>query len=691
MSNKISFNEDQGIPHITDLARLDGVEPPLNSKVVYEVGSDKYLGCFNGQNWIWDKPLPYTSDTLPDPATLGAGEMVVVEGVPNIHDGEEFYPLGRVKRVHMNSKYGFLGNGEDVSTALLYEQNLGKMCEFEEGNYVISSEISADYIRIHGLGHAQNVVFSCPSGFVGFMFRPLLGYDIDGIKLIGTGAAGQYGVGNNIVTSIGRGYIRNFRHQQLDFGIFFDDLVQHPIGLNYSHIYGQSFSTAGIVIGGKGAVATAGEDGFYFEECLLTNATFSEKVYSSTVAQNSPTTSQDTVSWDNTNVPYFGYMVLRSADGSTNWHVPPNWYKCDFVGNSFSAQKTVGETWTYKVVKVTHGLSVARAKNVTITTEHCENFTVGAKFKDCKSVNITTGYCESRGSNYVLAAVVADNSIVRTGPFWNENGNYFGLCLNNGSIRSESVSVGSGIKWALFGLAGSTNQSFKYESSGHNPTTTPLYRAIGDSTYDHIYSTMLNDTPNAILRNQISHHTKAAYSVAYRGVEKGSLSATSSGSLLDVNAIHCQPASLSLGSAPLVNSVSAIKTSLSTSVDTSCLTFTVPSNGAGTLDVDFSIRIYDGSSVARQVVSGKLKIAVVRPSTGTAVCGLSTTNVAKAIQQGTITDPANWFTATVASDTVTIKVAALTSSVTNITTPIASAQFSLVSSTGFDFAVTQSA
>ena len=159
-----------------------------------------------------------------------------------------------------------------------------------------------------------------------------------------------------------------------------------------------------------------------------------------------------------------------------------------------------------------------------MTTEHSEDFTVGARFKNCSSVNITTGYCESRATNYTLAAIVANNSTVKTGPFWCENANYFGLAISNGSISADDVRVGTGIKWALFGLSGATNQTFRYTSSSHNPALTPLYRAIGDSSYDHILTTTLNDPTNGIHRNQISHNVKSAYSVAFRGVEKGSLS-----------------------------------------------------------------------------------------------------------------------------------------------------------------------
>jgi len=71
---------------------------------------------------------------------------------------------------------------------------------------------------------------------------------------------------------------------------------------------------------------------------------------------------------------------MRSSNGTTNWHVLPNWTSITgFNSLTFDASKTLGETWFYKVVRNTVGFNIRRIKSLAISSIQTEYFGVGHK------------------------------------------------------------------------------------------------------------------------------------------------------------------------------------------------------------------------------------------------------------------------------------------------------------------------
>lgn len=89
----------------SDMYKSDGKENLLilnktNSAAQYPgatVYADGAVYTSDSDKWNADTIKPYTTDTLPDPATLGAGETVVVEGTPQVVSNGELVALRNIR------------------------------------------------------------------------------------------------------------------------------------------------------------------------------------------------------------------------------------------------------------------------------------------------------------------------------------------------------------------------------------------------------------------------------------------------------------------------------------------------------------------------------------------------------------------------------------------------------------------
>ncbi len=159
MSN-LKFSEDQGIPRINDLTLLAGIKPPINSHVIYtDVYGIEHMGTYGAGVWEWDVPIPYTPETLPDPASLPSGTVVTLgnPGFSMIVSGGKYFSL-------LNYCISVNAIGNDHTEAFQEAVSSGKSISLVAGQtYRISDTIVCpsdfDSTRIFGNGAKIQDVF----------------------------------------------------------------------------------------------------------------------------------------------------------------------------------------------------------------------------------------------------------------------------------------------------------------------------------------------------------------------------------------------------------------------------------------------------------------------------------------------------------------------------------------------------
>lgn len=623
--------------------------------------------------------------TLADPtsAAKATGKSLLADGVIYESDGVSWDPVtigDYTTAINLNSKYRLKGdNTEDITTYLQAEFDAGNLVLLDKGEYLVSN-VRSNQIYLHGT-NVRGVILHPITGHTGIMLNVTSKYDIRNIDLKGTSATFHTSIAIGNDDSSGTinlgGVLDNLYINFMKFGILCGNNTQHPLGLNINHVYAQAIKVGGCIINGDGSVATNGEDCYVITESKFTNGggNFST-TYVSTVANNTPNDTSDTVTWTNAEeVPYFGYTVFRSADGSTNWHVPPNWFKSDYKTQSFVATKQTGETWFYKVLLTNVGTSISRAKNITYTSGHSEDFVIGHRFTDCPSVSLSSNYFETRLTNYGLCAIHSNNSVVECGPSWCEGASYAVICASNSNVKSANIKTGIGVKIALFGLAGATQQNFEYSGAYNSNVAYSLYKDVGGSIFNHNSDVATVDAntstdyvtyPTAQTRlRRLNHFRKAGFEVAYRGTTNGGLYSEAGQSYLVANYVELQPHAIGAVKVPIQSCASAVRTNLSTSAATAFASLTVPSNNSGTVQFSVNIAIVDSSSVSRQVFGGVVTVSAVSAS-GTVAAGIAFENSVKAVQNGTLTVPTNPFTVSVSGSVVTISCVAIDATVTSL-------------------------
>jgi len=547
----------------------------------------------------------------------------------------------------------------DVSAAVQTAVNTTFRVFFPAGTYKLSVPIvgvNNVCLKLRGENKTNTIIQW--AGTTGYMFSPTGdgGYDIRDFQFVGiVDTPGLYGIGSNTPgAAAGITVLSNLKMYGFDEAVSFGPEFEHSVGLYYEDIYIQNVMRCAINLGGLTGAAASGESNFFFGRVCLTNAGATRTEYSSSKAADTPDTTHDRITWTGA-VPTYGFVVMRSADGSTGWHVPPNWVNTvGFNSLTFDALKGVGETWNYKVVPNTIGLNIRRAKAIFAGSLQSEYFGVGQYYNNIHSATIGTIYYETRDQvippPMICAVATSDSSSISIGGGYVDSCSY-GIITDSNSIVEYKNVEHVNVHWAAIGkFSGATDTNVRY--SGLTGVTTYV-RSPVNGAYDYNDSGL--EYSSSLIEDKIGHVTKAKRTLLFRGVEKSAWSYDSTnGATMNLNSLVLTPFSKSL-IVPPSQSTSLTTLGLTSGVAATILSFTVPSNNVLGGQFQYTIGVSSGG-VNRQSVSGVVNVAAVSAA-GTVAADVSA-SIAYALQTGTNTTV---WSASVSGTTVNLQVSVTTS------------------------------
>lgn len=607
-------------------------------------------------------------------AFKGGGDFIYDSSLASVNDGTLI--INGWKRILSKTTVspedgGAFGLGDSAlanedTVGFLRAVNTGLVIKCEaSSHYFINAELTRTVrgnlsIRGENIGAGSGgTTIQATSDFAGYLIKPNAGYDLRDLRLIGNNKDGCHLIGNGADDSTGLARIERVYLSDAEFGINFGDAWEHPWGLYYNQLTGVNFRTGGINLGGNTGTATSGESAWSMDNINFIGSTAAGNVGSGgieatgTTVTHSVTSTTDKIDWTDTSTPYYGWCVLRSADGTTKFHVPPNWNSDLFTAKTFTAEKAAGETWTYKVVRMTKGLNIQRAKSVFMGVVQTEYFGIGLQLKNVPNATLNQFYSETRNRTVPLS-------------------NYCGIRLNSSRLtlcggHAEAATYGISNFSSALNLSGSFNSvdcaigKMQQGGSTTQQSTLVNLRAQGSTpdvikTGGSIYDFYIIESK---LYNEGMHHyldgaNSAGYHLRRRGVELGSFEVINSQAVLKANVVTATMNSKAL--APLVTN-NSISTSATLNAATQVLFITgLAANSMSNLNFRFSAQVRDGSSVARQLISGNLSLNVLRASSGDTTAVASISNLNKALQQGTATDPEVFVAVTGADVMVSLKI-----------------------------------
>tara|TARA_R110000824_G_C15233132_1_gene679101 strand:+ start:20469 stop:22724 length:2256 start_codon:yes stop_codon:yes gene_type:complete len=548
-------------------------------------------------------------------------------------------------------EWGGLDNtgATDDSALMQAVVNLGLPMTAGVGTFQFNvvNDPNTSVFKLTGASSILTVIDGVP-GYQGYVIQTDRGYDIRSLRIRGGGLDGQYAIGSNVVGSGGGSVvIKNVVIRSIDQGIYFGEEYEHPIGLTYDDIYVQGYRTAAINLGGDNGPTSDGESCWSLDNVRTPNQGQVNPVYVHATQNNVPSTSQDTITWTGDS-PDFGYLVLRSA-GTTDWHIPPNWTSANYAALSFVADKEVGETWFYRVLRMTVGTNIHRAKVVNIGVLQNEYCGIGLRLDTVKACNIGSHYYEIRNPLLAqggFASIYAGNSTVAIQTSRAELAGYNIYTASNSKVHA-GMTISSNGTIAVFGNGGATAQlvTHGYVSLGGTPK---LYHAPNNGSNDYNYEALIDD--GARLAKVISHSAKAEHEFQFRGVKKGSIFADATGCTAEISRLDLKLTSKTM--TPLVvNNIGG--TTLVDAVATDVLDVdVVGNNGSSSLRLHYKVIVLDGASVTRQTESGWLDIDTVNVATTTPTVMVSTTSVHQLLNQGTLSTA---FTASAVAGSFTVE------------------------------------
>lgn len=237
--------------------------------------------------------------------------------------------------------------------------------------------------------------------------------------------------------------------------------------------------------------------------------------------------------------------------------------------------------------------------------------------------------------------------VVSTG--WCESSGYYAIAANNGSVSIDMVTRTASLKWGVVGQCGATDQYCTINSVPGWNGTTPLVKAIFGGSNEQNYNTTVYSNPK--LKSSLSHSSISEFTLARRGVDLLTLTADADGGAVQTNRLTVTPSNKTSAKPVLINSNSGLAATITSATASPVATLQMTGNGGCSLTYDYCCKVSDGSSVVRQVSSGRLVINCVNPAGGGVVANVQSTASTLATG-GTLTDPA--FTCTVSGDTVTL-------------------------------------
>lgn len=502
--------------------------------------------------------------------------------------------------------------------ALQAAVNTGRKVKLRGGTtYYINAEIKPPTnggLFIEGAGCLGTAAskLQAAAGFTGWMLRPVGTYVLRNFSISGNGLRGCYLIGSNDNLGAGVATIEDVAIGNADIGIFFDWQWEHPFQLRYNGIAGTGFMHGGICLGGVSGAASSGESAWSMDNVCVNGAPNGPGIPAQdiSVAPNSPNATTDRITWTNAN-PIFGYTVMRSADGSTGWHVPPNWASDGLFTGTFDAAKASGETWSYMVVETSRGVSLRRGKVINLGVIQAEYFTIGTHLRDINVAQISQHYSETRNFNPPLGqftSIWSNNTSLTVGGLWSETYGYGLVSWGNSIVAVLGGRVSS--KWATFGLGGATLQNIieggpvlNLGSAGGQVQ----YKSLSASAFDTIHGGWVRTTSNS-LRFETGGATDPGLDVKRREVLIASLQANAEGygELIAHKAKVTTPNKNH--QAPLRGTQT---TSLAVNAASNFLTVSgVPAGASVELEIAFNIEVRDGGSVLRHGAGGRLSLWV---------------------------------------------------------------------------------
>lgn len=480
------------------------------------------------------------------------------------------------------------------------------------------------------------------AGFTGYLINPRFAYDLDRFSITGDATPGQFLIGDN-TPGAGAGYasIEHVRLYGGDCGIYFGAEFEHPHGLVYDNIYFQAQQHGGIILGGASGAASSGESSFVLSNVTGSAVNASGIEIAATVQNNVPSATQDTISWSADATALFGYVVVRRPSGSTDdqaWVVPSNWSGIYYTSTSFVASKTNGTTWEYKVLHQTRGVSVRRAKAVNIPVIQADRFGIGLCLDDITAGVVGAVYVEWRNA---LATPLPNLCAVGCTGFRGTIGGIWAETVAYGILQRDSiVQVGhfrGSAKIAAFArYQTAAGIPSRYAGTVLGSTPAILANPAGNGT-DHDYAGDLPESndPTTNARELLSHTTKATKAVAYRGTVKAWIVADATDGYVAANRVDVDLASKTSCAPQIKNS--GQYTILTNNSATNCFSFTAPA-GPGSMVLSAHWNVFDNASVPRQSMSQLVTLSYTTVS-GTTTAAVAGGTPAKALANGTLTDP----------------------------------------------------
>lgn len=556
-------------------------------------------------------------------------------------------------------KYLNVANGTDITTTLqaLLISNPDSIINLPSGTFTISATINGvlgKRMCVWGSEEGTTTILQTHTGF-GFKPSNTGGYDFRRLVFSGPATDGSYAIGSNEVASgAGRAVADEIYMSGYDICIYFGTEFEHPLGLSYDKIYCQSFRTAGVSIGGIGGAAS-GESAWEIGSIIATNSVPTSIESTPTVTVNTPDTTHDRLTWTGT-IPLYGYLIIRSLDGSTNWALVPNIYS-PIMGQTFDCLKSVGETWNYKVIRCTVGVFLGRGKAVSIGVIQGEYVGIGLYVYNCKAVAINALYSETRYATTArgcLASLFNSLSYTTIQNSWTEYGAY-GV-INYGGNVSYTLLLGSGLQIATVGTfdtgGGCPLSGGRAIASGGTPIAVA---SMSGGALEHGSTRAEYSTVTHGYTHLVDGNSESGYLVKLRGAEKARFKLNSSG-YVELTADLPKFTVPSKSLTPLhVNASNYV--ALTNASATAVMSFNVPNNNSVGITIPFNIRV-EYSGATRQSCSGIITVSAVSAS-GTVAANATISGIATALQAGTLTDPV--VTTSVAGSTVTILVNTTTS------------------------------
>lgn len=492
-------------------------------------------------------------------------------------------------------------------------------------NYRLNAEITPNNgspLVIFGakMGTGETgATISTVSGFTGYMLKPKSGYDIRDVRIIGSGVDGCFPLGNNIESSAGLARVERFYFSNCDLGIAFGDQWEHPWGLYYKDVVGLHCRTGGIDLGGNigGIAASSGESAWTLDNILLIGSDTAGNSGSGGIEATSVsvttniTSTTDKILWNNDQTPYYGWCVMRSSDGLTNWHVPPNWTSDLFKQGEFTASKNAGELWNYKVIRMTKGLNIRRAKAVNIGIAQCEYFGIGTQLSEVQCATLSQSYSESRERTVPLSnfcAIRLNGSSLTLGGGHCEKSSYGISVFNNSVLTLTGRFNARNCKLGKAQMGGSTQQQM-YINKLHAADGTPDKIVGTDSIYD--YAIQESKYYDDGVHEHIGGGNSSGYHVFRRGVQKAKIAVEASG----LSVVESDIARIGVASKTLTPSFAneSVSTVIPLALATKFLTLSnIAINAGGVAKFDVFLTVRDSSVVARQVLAGTLRVQYLR-------------------------------------------------------------------------------